>query len=112
MLAVLRVPGFRQYATSRAASSVANSMLQAVVLWQVYAISSSTLSLGLVGLVGFASALLSSLIGGVVVDAYDRRIVLFASQTIPALASLGMLVAIATDQVSLPLIYGLVLVTE
>jgi hypothetical protein len=112
MLAVLQVPGFRQYATSRAASSVANSMLQAVVLWQVYAISGSTLSLGMVGLVGFVSALLSSLIGGVVVDAYDRRIVLFASQTVPGLASLGMLAAMATDHVSLGLIYGLVLVTE
>ena len=87
-------------------------MLQAVVLWQVYAISGSTLSLGLVGLVGFVSALLSSLIGGVVVDAYDRRIVLFASQTVPGLASLGMLAAMATDHVSLGLIYGLVLVTE
>ncbi|HLZ27194.1 MAG TPA: MFS transporter [Chloroflexota bacterium] len=112
MLAVLRVPGFRQYATSRAASSVANSMLQAVVLWQVYAISGSTLSLGLVGLVGFISALLSSLIGGVVVDAYDRRLVLFASQTVPGLASLAMLAALATDHVSLGLIYFLVLVTE
>jgi len=112
MLAVLRVPGFRQYAASRAASSIANSMLQAVVLWQVYAISGSTLSLGIVGLVGFVSALLSSLIGGVVVDAYDRRTVLFASQTIPALTSLGMLAALATDHVSLELIYGLVLVTQ
>jgi MFS family permease len=111
MLAVLDVPGFRQYSTSRAASSVANSMLQAVVLWQVYAISGSMLSLGIVGAVGFVSTLLSSLIGGVVVDAYDRRIVLFASQTVPCLASLGMLAAIATDHVSLELIYALVLVT-
>jgi MFS family permease len=85
-------------------------MLQAVVLWQVYAISGSTLSLGIVGLVGFVSALLSSLIGGVVVDAYDRRVVLFASQTVPGVSSLVMLAAIATDHVSLELIYGLVLV--
>src|SRR6266478_2296292 len=111
MLDVLQVPGFRQYATSRAASSVANSMLQAVVLWQVYAISGSTLSLAIVGLVGFISALLSSLIGGVVVDAYDRRVVLFISQIVPGLASLGLLAAITTDHVSLEAIYVLVLVT-
>jgi len=43
------------------------------------AISGSTLSLGLVGLVGFVAALISSLIGGVIVDAYDRRVVLTAS---------------------------------
>jgi MFS family permease len=82
-----------------------------VILWQVYAISHSTLSLAIVGLVGFVSALLSSLIGGVVVDAYDRRVVLFISQIVPGLASLGMLAAIATDHVSLESIYAVVLVT-
>ncbi|MDQ6669567.1 MAG: MFS transporter, partial [Chloroflexota bacterium] len=111
MLAVLHVPRFREYATSRAASSIANSMLQAVILWQVYVISGSTLSLGIVGLVGFVSALLSSLVGGVVVDAYDRRLVLFTSQTVPGLGSLAMLAAIVTDHVSLQLIYAVVLVS-
>jgi hypothetical protein len=111
VLAVLQVPGFRQYAISRAASSLANSMLQAVILWQVYAISSSTLSLGIVGLVGFVSTLLSSLIGGMVVDAYDRRLVLFTSQTVPGLGSLAMLAAILSDHVSLELIYAVVLIT-
>lgn len=111
MLAVLHVPGFRQYATSRAASGLANSMLQAVILWQVYTLSGSTLSLGIVGLVGFVATLLSSLIGGVVVDAYDRRVVLFTSQIVPGLGSLAMLAATMTDHVSLGLIYGVVLVT-
>ena len=74
---------------ARRAVLVAQAMLQAVILWQVYAISHSTLSLAIVGLLGFASALLSSLIGGVVVDAYDRRVVLFGSQLVPGLGSLG-----------------------
>jgi MFS family permease len=109
--AILRVPAFRQYVVSQAASGLATNLLQALILWQVYAISGSTLSLGIVGLVGFVSAFLSSLIGGVVVDAYDRRMILFASQIMPGLASLAMLGAIATEHVSLELIYGLVLVT-
>jgi MFS family permease len=111
LLAVLRLPAFGSYATSRAASGIANALLQAVILWQVYAISHSTVSLAIVGLVGFISALLSSLIGGVVVDAYDRRVVLFISQIVPGLGSLGLLAAIATDHVFLELIYALVLVT-
>jgi MFS family permease len=111
LLAVLRVAGFRQYSVSRGASGLANSLLQAVILWQVYAISGSTLSLGIVGLVGFVSALLSSLIGGMVVDAYDRRLVLFTAQTVPGLCSLALLAAIATDHVTLELIYASVLVT-
>jgi MFS family permease len=105
------LPAFGSYATSNAASGIANALLQAVILWQVYAISHSTLSLAIVGLVGFVSALLSSLIGGVVVDAYDRRVVLFLSQIVPGLGSLGMLAAIATDHVLLESIYALVLVT-
>jgi MFS family permease len=80
-------------------------------LWQVYAISGSTLSLGLVGLVGFGSAFLSSLIGGAVVDTYDRRLILFSAQLVAGLCSLAMLAAVATDQVSLELIYVIVLVT-
>ncbi len=78
----------------------------------MYAISHSTLSLAIVGLVGFVSALLSSLIGGVVVDTYDRRVVLFISQIVPGLGSLTLLAAIATDHVFLELIYALVLVTS
>ena len=106
LLAILRVPAFRQYVVSQAASGLATNLLQALILWQVYAISGSTLSLGIVGLVGFVSAFLSSLIGGVVVDAYDRRMILFASQIVPGLGSLAMLAAIATDHVSLELIYA------
>jgi Major Facilitator Superfamily len=107
----VHVPRFRDYAASRIASGVAMALLQALILWQVYAISGSTLQLGLVGLVGFVAGVLSSLVGGVVVDTYDRRKILFASQVVPGLCSLGMLAAIATDHVSLGLIYGIVLVT-
>jgi MFS family permease len=111
LLAILRLPAFQRYAASRAASSVSMSLLQAVILWHTYAISGSTLSLGLVGLAGFVAALISSLIGGVVVDAYDRRVVLTTSLLIRGLGSLAMLVAIAADSVSLALIYGLVVAT-
>ena len=111
LLAILRLAAFQRYAASRAASSVSYSLLQAVILWQTYAISGSTLSLGLVGLVGFVAALISSLIGGVVVDAYDRRLVLTTSLLIRALCGLAMLYAIASDRVSLDLIYAIVLVT-
>jgi MFS family permease len=109
--ALFRLPAFRNYAVSRVASGVAMSLFQAVILWQVYAISGSTLSLGLVGLIGFVSALLSSVIGGVVVDAYDRRVVLLASELVPGVCTLGVLAAIATDTVSLGLLYAVVLVT-
>lgn len=109
--AVLALAAFREYTLSRTGSSIATSLLQALILWQVYAVSGSTLDLAMVGLVGFTSALLSSLLGGAVVDAYDRRSVLLASQCVPIAGSLAMLAAIGTGRVSLGLIYALVLLT-
>src|SRR5438552_304127 len=83
-------------------------MLQAVIAWQVYALSGSALDLGLVGLVRFAPALALSLLSGAIVDTYDRRIILLAAQTVPALTSTVMLFAIATGKDSLLLVYGVV----
>ncbi len=111
LLTVLRLGTFREYTTSRAANGLANGLLQALILWQVYAISGSALSLGIVGLFAFVAALASSLVGGAIVDTYDRRTILLISQLIPGLCSLGMLAAIAAGPVSLELIYALVLIT-
>jgi MFS family permease len=108
LAAVLRVPAFRRYSTSRIAAAVGQSMLQAIIAWQVYALSGSPLDLGLIGLVRFVPALALSLVSGAVVDTYDRRKILLAAQSVPALTSALMLAAIVTDRASLPLVYGLV----
>jgi MFS family permease len=108
LAAVLRVPAYRGYALSRAASGVASTMLQAVIAWQVYELTGSALQLGLVGLVRFAPSLVLSLVSGAVVDAYDRRLVLLASQTVPLLGTLAMLAALTTGQVSMAMVYALV----
>src|SRR6516164_2174702 len=111
LLAILRLGSFREYAVSRGANGLATGLLQALILWQVYAISGSALSLGIVGLVAFIAALVSSLIGGAIVDSYDRRTILLVSQLVPGLGSLAMLAAMASNAVSLQLIYGLVMIT-
>ena len=85
-------------------------MLQAVVAWQVYALTGSALDLGLVGLVRFLPSLLVSFVSGAVVDTYDRRVVLMASQATQVLVVCGMLAAILTDNVSLAVIYAMVFV--
>ncbi len=108
LAAVLQVPAFRLYSSSRIAAAVGQSMLQATIAWQVYALSGSALDLGLVGLVRFLPALTLSLVSGVVVDTYDRRVILIAAQCVPALTSALMLLAIVTSQATLPMVYGLV----
>jgi hypothetical protein len=52
----LRLGTFREYTASSAANGLASGLLQALILWQVYAISGSALSLGIVGLVAFIAA--------------------------------------------------------
>jgi len=108
LAAVLRVPAFRLYSTSRIGAAIGQSMLQAIIAWQVYALSGSALDLGLIGLVRFVPALVLSLFSGVVVDTYDRRKILLAAQAVPALTSAIMLGAITSGRASLLLVYGLV----
>ena len=104
LAAVLRVPAVRLYSSSRVAAAVGQSMLQAIIAWQVYALSGSALDLGIVGLVRFAPALALSPVSGVVVDTYDRRRILLAAHVVPAFTSAIMLAAIAMGRDSLGLV--------
>lgn len=109
--AAIRVPAFRAYVISRATSGAAMTIVQAAIAWQVYAISGSTLQLGMIGLVRFVPALGVSLIGGAAADVYDRRRIILLAQIAPLLATLAVLAAIAGGGVSLLLLYGVVLVS-
>ena len=106
--ALLRRGSFRAYSLGGALSGLASNLLQALILWQVYALSGSVVNLGLVGLVAFVATAVSSFIGGAIVDSFDRRGVLFASQIGPGLASVTMLAMIVNQHVSMGLIYALV----
>jgi MFS family permease len=106
----MRLPAFRAYVVSRAASGAAMTIVQAAIAWQVYEISGSTLQLGVIGLVRFVPALGVSLVGGAAADVYDRRKIIQLAQIAPLLATFVVLGAIATGQVSLVLLYGVVLV--
>ena len=56
-LEALRQPAFAFYSGSRIFSSLGQQLLQAVMAWQVYEITGSALSLGLLGLARFIPAL-------------------------------------------------------
>lgn len=109
--AAMRLPSFRAYVASRATSGAAMTIVQAVIAWQVYEISGSTLQLGLIGLVRFVPALGVSLVGGAAADVYDRRRITLLAQVAPLLASLAVLGAIASGDVLLWWLYAVVLVS-
>jgi MFS family permease len=79
--------------------------------WQVYDISHSALMLGFLGL-GQAFALMtSSLVAGVVADAFDRRKLLIVVQSVLASGSLLLAVSTHYGWASLPLIYVTTILT-
>ncbi|MGH2600203.1 MAG: MFS transporter, partial [Dehalococcoidia bacterium] len=109
-LAALRERDFLWFAASRLFSGTATMLLQAAIAWQVYEIAGSPLQLGLLGLARFLPALGMSLVGGAVADSYNRRTVLVLAELVLLGCGAVLLTATMSGWVTLPLIYGLVLV--
>jgi MFS family permease len=106
--AALRQPNFLAYAWSRLCASTAMTLLNAVIAWQVYQISGSALQLGLLGLARFGPSLGLSLIGGAFADSYDRKRIIMVAQAVPMACSATLFTATMNGWVTLPLIFGLV----
>ena len=105
---MLRHPSFRLYWAARVLSSGASQVLAIAVGWQVYALTGSTLQLGLIGLAQFLPMVLLTLPAGHAADRLDRRRV---AQTCQAAAGLGMLLLSAENRlgsVGSGLIYAVV----
>jgi MFS family permease len=102
----LRQTGFQLYTLSRVTATLAQAMLQAVMAWQVYDITESELSLGLLGFVRFFPSLGMSLVGGAVADAYDRRIVMVIAKTVPIGCAVVLGMASIGGWIGLELILG------
>jgi MFS family permease len=108
-LAALRQPNFLLYIVNRVLGGVGQSLLQAVMAWQVYEVSGSALNLGFLGLVRFLPALALSLVGGMVADSYNRRNIMLLSQVIPLACTVVLAVATLGDWVSISLIFAMAL---
>ena len=88
--------------------SVAGSQMQVWALfWHIRTLTDSPLAISLVGLVRFVPVLVFSLVGGLVADLYDRRKVLFITQTVLILVALGLWALTATGAIQLWHIYAL-----
>jgi MFS family permease len=107
-LAALRQPAFAFYSGSRIFSSLGQQLLQAVMAWQVYELTGSALSLGLLGLARFIPALSVMMIGGAVADTFDRRRIVQVTGLVPFGCALTLAFSTAGSWISVELIYGLV----
>ena len=70
--------------------SIAGSQMQNVAInWQIYQRTSSAVVLGLIGLVRVVPVVIFSLFGGVVADTYNRRRIMFITQSVMMASALG-----------------------
>lgn len=84
---ILREPSFIKFWISRILSSTSFQMLSVAIGWQMYDITHDAYSLGLVGLAQFAPMVLLTLIVGHAADRFDRRKIVFLSQTLNGIVS-------------------------
>ena len=89
---VFRVRSYARFWTARVFSSVSYQMFGVAVGWQIYALTHSTLALGMVGLVQFLPMLFLMLLVGHVADRVSRKSILAVCQAIESItaATLGI----------------------
>ncbi|HMM43445.1 MAG TPA: MFS transporter [Thermomicrobiales bacterium] len=91
---VLRHRDYRYIWMGQFVSMLGTQMHAAALSWQVYELTGSAVQLGLLGLIRAVAILSTSLIGGAVADAFNRRTVLLVTQA--ALMLLSVVIAVAT----------------
>lgn len=97
----LRYRDFRLYWFGTLASVTGYQMFQFSQLWLIYKLTDSPLYLGYLGLAQAIPAIVLNLIGGVVADRFNRRILILTTQILNAalIATLAMLTLLGQVQV-------------
>jgi MFS family permease len=101
----LRSHDFRLLFFGQLVSLTGTQMQHVAVAWQLYMLTRSPLSLGLIGFFRVTPVILLALGGGVVADALDRRRLMLLTQSSLAIASLVLAVMTATGRTSPAAIY-------
>jgi MFS family permease len=96
---------FLHYFASRSLSEFAYQIAAVAVGWQIYALTHSTLQLGLAGLVQFAPSALLMLPAGHAADRFRRHRIVLLCSTLEALAAAWLAWASCTGHVSVHAIY-------
>ncbi len=102
---------FTRYWVGDVASVLANQMLVLAVGWQIYDITNSAMSLGMVGLAHFGAQFLFTLPAGHIADRYDRKHVAAVCQLIQCAVALTLAVSNFTGSISVEMIYISVVIT-
>jgi len=105
-LSLASYPSFLRFWVGRVAGTLANQMILLVVAWQMYDLTNSAWSLGLVGLFQFVPALALALVSGHMADRYDRRHIVSLAMALQLVAALALLMATHEHWLSREVILG------
>ena len=106
----LAVPAYRRVLVGQGAALVGTMVTEVATPVQIYAMSHSSLYVGLAGLTGFVPIVVFGLYGGAVADAVDRRLLCLWSSLATWAATLALLAQTLLGFASVPLILVLVAV--
>jgi MFS family permease len=106
----LGAPAFRRTLLGQGTSYIGTMVTEVAVPVQIYAISRSSLLVGLAGLAGLLPIVVFGLWGGVIADAYDRRLVCLAASLVTWTVTLLLLAQAVLGLRSVGLILALVVV--
>lgn len=101
-------PAFRRLWLGLAVSNVGTQLTAVAVGLQVYALTSSTLAVGVLGLCALLPLVALGLYGGALVDAFDRRKVALAASSVLLVVTIGIAAQAWLDVRSVLLLYLLV----
>ena len=102
---VLRHRDYRYLWAGQFVSTLGTQMHAVALSYQLYQLTGSVVQLGLLGLVRAIALMATSLIGGAIADAVDRRAVMLVTQTVLLALSLSIAVATYLDAINVPMLY-------
>ncbi len=106
----LRQPAFLRFWLARTLSTAGFQIIAVVVGWQIFALTGSTLELGLIGLMQFLPMLVLTIPAGHVADRYDRRRIVRVCQAVEALAAAALALGSAEGWLGAHVIFAAVAV--
>ncbi|GAB2469760.1 MFS transporter [Jatrophihabitans fulvus] len=104
----LAIPTYKRLLIGQGTSFIGSMLTQVAVPVQVYAISRSSLYVGLVGLVGLLPIVVFGLYGGAIADVIDRRLLYLWSSLLSWVTTLALLLQTLAGLDNVPLILVLV----
>lgn len=106
--ASLKFPDFKLYYSGTLFSEIGSQMQVVAINWQVYELTHSAVSLGIIGFSAFLAIILFALPAGLLADKADRKKILIFSQLFPCFLSILLTVATITQTITPLMIYILV----